>query len=88
MPSSDFVDDPYVNEFEDEDEIVDIYNEPLEYHEWVTWYSNDLMNMWMGMKAYLQDSYLEGPMLGAMTLDDFSSFIYSFSSAKSSRRAT
>jgi hypothetical protein len=91
MPSSNFVDDYHLQDNpydEDESDAIDIYNEPLEYVDWTEWYSNDLMNMWMGMKGYLRDSYLEKPMMGDMNLDDFCSFMYTFSSGKSSRRAT
>jgi hypothetical protein len=91
MPSTDFVDEPYVNYVEEEDgdeEIFDIYNTPLEYHDWITWYNNDLMNMWMGVKMYLRDSYLEKPLMGDMDFDDFCSFFYQFSTKMSSRRAT
>ena len=92
MPSSDFIDenhlhntDPYEDE---EDDHIDIYNVPLEYHDWNMWYGNDLMNMWMGMKGYLRDSYLEKPLMGDMTFDDFCVFFYNFSSQMSSKRAT
>jgi hypothetical protein len=88
MPSSDFVDDVHDPYYEDTDQEHDIYNTSLEYHDWMTWYGHDLMNMWMGVKMYLRDSYLEKPLMGPMDYDDFCGFFYEFSSQMSSRRAT
>ena len=88
MPSSDFIDDIHDPYYEDDVEEVDFYNTPLEYHDWTLWYNNDLMNMWMGVKTYLRDAYLENPMMGSMDYDDFCTFFYEFSSGLSSKRAT
>ena len=91
MPSSDYIDDSHFhhqNMSDDEDDDYDMYNMPLEYHDWTTWYSNDLMNLWMSMCAYLRDSYLERPMRGEMTYDDFCQFFYTYSHRVSSKHAT
>ena len=66
----------------------DIYDMPLDFQRWQEWYQQDLMNMWMGMMGYCDDSYLRGPLMGPMTYHDFCEFVYAFSSRTSSRFAT
>jgi hypothetical protein len=66
----------------------DIYDMPLDFLRWQEWYQRDLMNMWMGMRGYCDDSYLSGPLMCAMTYQDFCEFVYHFSSKTSSRYAT
>jgi len=54
-------------------------NLPLMYDDWVTWYSNDLMNLWMGIKTYKEDSGNESYLLDSVDYDDFCEFCYTFS---------
>jgi hypothetical protein len=73
---------------QDDNGDEDIYNMTLDFHRWQEWYQQDLMNMWMGMRGYCEDSYLRGPLMGSMQYDDFCEFVYHFSSKSSSRFAT
>ena len=54
-------------------------NRPMSYDEWITWYSNDLMNMWMGMRAYREDSGTSTYIMDQCEYDDFCRFCYEFS---------
>lgn len=76
--------DPY----EDDNGDEDIYDAPLDFLRWQEWYQQDLMNMWMGLRGYCEDSYLRGPLMGGMTYQDFCEFVYHFSSQTPSRFAT
>jgi hypothetical protein len=68
------------NEYSSDDEDDTIYNRPLQYDDWVTWYSNDLMNLWMSMKAYREDTGNVYTFLNRMEWTDFCEFCYNFSS--------
>ena len=76
--------DPWADDNDDDD----IYDMPLDFLRWQEWYQQDLMNMWMGMRGYCEDSYLRRPLMGGMTYQDFCEFVYHFSSQTSSRYAT
>ena len=52
---------------------------PLDYQMWLTWFSRDLMNLWMGIKAYKEDSGNETYILDQCEYDDFCSFCYELS---------
>ena len=73
---------------QDDNGDEDIYDIPLDFQRWQEWYQQDLMNMWMGMRGYCEDSYLRGPLMGSMSYSDFCEFVYYFSSQSSSRFAT
>lgn len=55
-------------------------NRQMHYDDWVTWFSNDLMNMWMGMKAYKEDSGTTSYIMNQCDYDDFCRFCYESSS--------
>ena len=80
MPSTNFVDSVEYNDYSDEDDETSMYDEPMDYQQWVEWYREDLVNMWMGLRGYTEDTYLRGPLLGSMSMDDFCNFVYQFSS--------
>jgi hypothetical protein len=78
----------HLTEIDDNEEEDDtIYNQTLEFQDWQVWYSNDLMNMWMGIRMYCEDSYLRKPLMGDMQYIDFCEFVYAFSTGRSSRHA-
>lgn len=67
----------------DEDDTLP-RNRPLEYDDWITWYSDDLMNLWMSMKTYREDTGNEFYLLDKMQWPDFCEFCYKFSCKLSS----
>ena len=67
------------NNSDDDDLIALPRNRPMLYDDWITWYSNDLMNMWMGMKAYREDSGTSTYIMDQCEYDDFCRFCYEFS---------
>ena len=60
----------------DEDERMPPRNKPMEFEEWQTWYSNDLLNMWMGLKAYREDSGNEYYLLDEAEFHSFCRWCY------------
>lgn len=73
---------------ENDSQDDDIYDTLLDYQQWQEWYQTDLMNMWMGMMGYCDQSYLRSPLMGPMTYHNFCEFVYTFSSRTSSRFAS
>ena len=63
----------------EEDERMPPRNKPMEFDEWQTWYSNDLLNMWMSLRAYKEDSGNESYILDQADFNDFCEFCYNFS---------
>lgn len=63
----------------DEEEHLPSRHKAMPYDDWVTWYSNDLLNMWMGMRAYKEDSGNTTFILDHAEYDDFCHFCYEFS---------
>ena len=63
---------------EDPDDIPS-RNHPLEFQDWITWYSDDLMNMWLSIKHYREDSGNQRNILDKMSWNDFCEFCYTFS---------
>ena len=55
-------------------------NRPLCFDDWITWYSNDLMNLWMSMRVYCEDTGNQPYLLDQMSWTDFCEFCYNFSS--------
>ncbi len=52
---------------------------PLEFQDWSEWFDRDLMNMWMSLRQYREDTYLTGYILRDATFTDFCDFCYQFS---------
>ncbi len=76
---------PNDDNISDEDERIVPRNKPMRYDDWSTWYSRDLLNMWMGMKAYSQDSGVNNYIMNECSFTDFCEFCYEFSSKFPSR---
>jgi|DEB0MinimDraft_6_1074348.scaffolds.fasta_scaffold05042_8 hypothetical protein len=62
-----------------EEELIIPRNKPMEYDTWVSWYYNDLMNMWMHMKTYREDTSCSQFILDKGEFEDFCEFCYHFS---------
>tara|TARA_R110002072_G_scaffold13429_1_gene56437 strand:+ start:15785 stop:16045 length:261 start_codon:yes stop_codon:yes gene_type:complete len=86
MPSTDFVDENAYNDYSDDDEREE--PQPLDIQNWMDWYSNDLLNMWMGLRTYREDTYLTNSLMGDATFHDFCEFVYKFSHGFQSNKAT
>jgi hypothetical protein len=63
--------------FEDQEEQE--LDEPLDPETWEDWNSEHLLNLWMGIRAYLEDNSLQNTWLQHGTFNDFCQFIRDFS---------
>jgi hypothetical protein len=71
---------PHANEYiEFSDDDGEIPNHPMTVDEWTTWFSQDLLNMWMSLRAYREDSGTFHDILKNATYTDFCEFCYYFS---------
>jgi hypothetical protein len=75
------VSDP--DELSEEEELP--RNRIIEFDEWITWYSNDILNMWLGLKAYRETCGNGNYILDKVDYGDFCEFCYRFSCGLSSR---
>ena len=69
----------------DDDELIIPRNRPIDFDLWLSWYSNDLLNMWMTLRAYREDSSTTNYILDECEYHDFCEFCYEFSSRFASR---
>jgi hypothetical protein len=76
---------PNDDNISDEDERIVPRNRAMRYDDWSIWYSRDLLNMWMGMKAYSQDAGVSNYIMNDCSFTDFCEFCYEFSSKFPSR---
>ena len=65
---------------DNEDQRMPPRNRPLDYQDWITWYSNDLLNIWMSLRAYREDTGNAGYLLDRLDWCEFCEFCYRFSS--------
>jgi len=54
---------------EPDDELI------LDQESWQDWHSEHLLNMWMGLRAYLEDNHLTNIMMTQTTFHDFCTFV-------------
>jgi len=54
-----------------EDESDDFILDPESWHDW---YSEHMLNMWMGVRAYLEDNHLQNRLLVNVSFHDFCEF--------------
>lgn len=66
-------DDAYDDQEEDHQE------EPLHPEDWEDWHSEHLLNLWMGIRAYLEDNGLQNTWLQRANFNTFCQFIRDFS---------
>ena len=55
------------------------YDQPYEYQDWMTQYSDDLLNTWNGINGYIDDRGIKSRFLNDLTWNDFCEFCYKFS---------
>ena len=70
--------------------IVDTHSKPLEefsghgielqYQDWITWYADDLRNMWVSLSAYRKDAMIKNHILNMADFNIFCEFCYTMSS--------
>ncbi len=69
-----FVGDDAYEELEEQEEP-----EPLHPEDWEDWHSEHLLNLWMGIRAYLEDNGLQNTWLRNATFNTFCRFVRDFS---------
>ena len=70
-----FAGDDCIDEVEEEDEMA-----PLDEESWEDWHSQHLLNIWMGIRGYLEENGINNLMLQRAGYNDFLQFIHDFSS--------
>lgn len=63
--------------FEDQEEQQE--EEPLHPQDWEDWHSEHLLNIWMGIRAYLEDNGLHNTWLRRANFNTFCQFVRDFS---------
>jgi hypothetical protein len=69
---SDVFYDEYVGDPQDDDDDHEMELDPETWHDW---HSEHLLNMWMGLRAYLEDNHLTSTFLVDATFHDFCEFV-------------
>ena len=67
----DDVDDAY-----DEQEDHEIVLNPTDWHDW---HSEDVLNMWMSLRQYLEDNHLNSTLMNRASFHNFAEFVRQFS---------
>lgn len=62
-----------------EEQDDDVQDEPLDAESWEIWNSEHLLNMWMGLRSYLEDTGINNTVMQKATYNDFLQFIHDFS---------
>jgi hypothetical protein len=57
----------------------------LHYQDWITWYSDDLRNMWVSLSAYRKDALVKNHILNMADFNTFCEFCY-FNSSKTQNK--
>ena len=70
-----------VEETHDDDYTFDT-NAPLHVEDWSEWYSDDLLNMWMLLRRYLDDTGLGTRILNNGSMNAFVHFLYAHSNPR------
>lgn len=71
-----YTDETLELELEDDPDDREILLDPESWHDW---HSEDLLNMWMGMQAYLADRGMNTTLLNSGRFHDFCEFVRFFS---------
>lgn len=58
-----------------EDPDFDDDLEPLSPEDWMDWNSEHLLNMWMSLRQYREDNYIDSTMMNIATFNDFCHFV-------------
>jgi len=65
-----------VDEAYDEQEDHEIMLSPTDWHDW---HSEDVLNMWMSLRQYLEDNHLNSTLMKDASFHDFAEFVRQFS---------
>jgi hypothetical protein len=68
--------DAAYDETYDEQEDHDLELNPQEWHDW---HSEDVLNMWMSLRQYLEDNHMSSTLLNKATFHNFAEFVRIFS---------
>lgn len=86
MVWSHYLDETYAEDefvYDEECEVEDEEREPpqrqMTLDDWSTWYSRDLLNMWMSLRSYTVDAGVSSYLLTDASFPDFCEFVYNFS---------
>lgn len=60
----------------DEQEDHEIVLSPQDWHDW---HSEDVLNMWMSLRQYLEDNHLNSTLLNRASFHNFAEFVRQFS---------
>lgn len=60
----------------DEQEDHELELNPQEWHDW---HSEDVLNMWMSLRQYLEDNHMSSTLLNKATFHNFAEFVRIFS---------
>lgn len=62
----------------DEEEVAEEYG-PLHPEDWMDFNSTHLLNMWMSLRQYREENYINNTILNFATYNDFCHFVMNFS---------
>jgi hypothetical protein len=68
--------DAAYDETYDEQEDHDLVLDPSEWHDW---HSEDVLNMWMSLRQYLEDNHMSNTLMNKATFHNFAEFVRIFS---------
>lgn len=71
LNGADDVDDTY-----DEQEDHELVLSPQDWHDW---HSEDVLNMWMCLRQYLEDNHLNSTLMNNASFHNFAEFVRQFS---------
>ena len=60
----------------DDDSVDEFFLEPEEWHDW---HSEHVLNMWMSLRQYLEDNYMNNLLMDRASFHDFAEFVRQFS---------
>lgn len=67
-------DAPFDEEQDDQEPELELGPE-----DWHDWHSEDVLNMWMSLRQYLEDNHLQTTLLSKATFHNFAEFVRIFS---------
>ena len=78
------------NEYRDDaftgvDDVDDAYDEQEDHEivlgpqDWHDWQSEDVLNMWMSLRQYLEENHMNNTLMNKASFHDFAEFVRQFS---------
>ena len=68
-----------VGDYFDGDQEIEFPPCKMDIDDWTTWFSNDLMKMWMSLRQYREDASISNYIMPYATYSDFCDFCYQMS---------